>query len=61
MTEAAIETTEFMVKNTRLPITISVGVTEAQDADATAEDVLNRADQALYAAKKAGRNWVAMK
>ncbi|MBN1912449.1 MAG: GGDEF domain-containing protein [Pirellulales bacterium] len=40
-----------------VPVTISGGVTVALDGDTT-EDVLNRADAALYAAKAAGRNCV---
>ncbi len=42
--------------NTRLAITISIGVATTNDPDDMAEDVLERADVALYQAKKAGRN-----
>ncbi|MBI5461748.1 MAG: diguanylate cyclase [Gammaproteobacteria bacterium] len=42
----------------RISVTVSVGVAECREADATAEAVIARADQALYQAKDAGRNRV---
>lgn len=41
---------------TTLCITVSIGVATTSDPDDMAEDVLERADVALYQAKKAGRN-----
>ena len=41
----------------RRPVTISVGVAELAEGD-TASSLLERADEALYAAKSAGRNCV---
>ncbi|SDF81886.1 response regulator receiver modulated diguanylate cyclase [Limimonas halophila] len=41
-----------------LPVTISIGVAATTDPDEMAEDVLGRADEALYAAKESGRNRV---
>lgn len=41
-----------------LHVTISIGVTEVQLTDASVEDTLHRADEALYAAKAQGRNRV---
>jgi diguanylate cyclase (GGDEF)-like protein/PAS domain S-box-containing protein len=38
------------------PMTISIGVAEVQHGETTVDAALSRADQALYAAKKAGRN-----
>jgi len=41
-----------------IKVTISIGVAERQDNLKTPEDVMKAADQALYKAKKAGRNQV---
>ena len=43
-----------------LPVTISAGVATAS-TDATIDDLLGRADEALYAAKAAGRNRVGVR
>ncbi len=40
-------------------VTASFGVAELQPADATAENLLHRADQAMYRAKRTGRDQVA--
>jgi diguanylate cyclase (GGDEF)-like protein len=42
----------------RVAITVSIGVAEPQDSGADPEDVIRTADQALYRAKRAGRNRV---
>jgi two-component system cell cycle response regulator len=42
----------------RFPVTVSIGLAEWQGATDTAETLVKRADQALYAAKRAGRNRV---
>lgn len=41
-----------------LSVTISIGVSEIHPADNSADDVLGRADRALYCAKEGGRNRV---
>jgi diguanylate cyclase (GGDEF)-like protein len=41
-----------------IPITISVGTTQLHRADKSVDDLLNRADNALYQAKQNGRNRV---
>lgn len=52
---AAVENTEFHHRGARVKVTVSCGVAQFRGED-TVEDVFNRADQALYAAKRAGRN-----
>jgi two-component system cell cycle response regulator len=42
----------------KLEVTISIGVTTSEGKDDTAEALLRRADQALYKAKRDGRNRV---
>lgn len=42
----------------RLPVTVSIGVTASEGAGDTADALLRRADQALYRAKREGRNRV---
>ena len=39
-------------------VTVSIGVAEAQASSESAEDVIRRADAALYQAKQRGRNRV---
>ena len=45
---------------TPLRLTVSIGVAELDAADASHEDLMRRADRALYAAKREGRNRVAV-
>jgi diguanylate cyclase len=51
----AIEATEFHHSGQRVPVSISLGLATFAGRD-TPEDVFQRADQALYRAKTAGRN-----
>jgi diguanylate cyclase (GGDEF)-like protein len=53
-----IERTRFVYKDEEIPVTISVGVTEAQSTDVDSDTVLVRADDAMYQAKRKGRNRV---
>lgn len=46
----------FVFEGNRLPVTISVGVTERVDADKAIAPLISRADKALYQAKQEGRN-----
>jgi diguanylate cyclase (GGDEF)-like protein len=39
-------------------VTVSIGVADSSTKEPTTEKVLKKADQALYRAKKAGRNQV---
>ena len=51
-----IEMTEFTFKGSILPMTISLGVTAAEPTDENVETVVHRADQAMYEAKRGGKN-----
>ena len=55
---AVVAESDFVVGDLELPITISVGLTTLRGSNDSVEDMLERADQALYAAKRAGRNRV---
>jgi two-component system cell cycle response regulator len=56
----SIETTPIEISRApgKLTITISIGIAASEDENDSAEDLLHRADQALYRAKKTGRNRV---
>ena len=54
----AVEQTEFHMGMTTIPVTLSAGVAVYRAGDRKFEDVLRRADQALYRAKAGGRNRV---
>lgn len=56
----SIETTPIKISRApgQLNITISIGIAKAEGASDTAEQLLHRADQALYRAKRSGRNRV---
>ncbi len=55
---ARVEDIEIAFDDVMISFTISLGVTEAHADDATFDDILARADEALYAAKSGGRNRV---
>ena len=56
---AAVEQAGFTFNNRTLPVTVSVGVsTLSGDGNEGVDKLVNRADEALYTAKKAGRNRV---
>ncbi|MDR2259742.1 MAG: diguanylate cyclase [Azoarcus sp.] len=52
----AVEINPVKIGNVRVPVTVSIGISRLQDDDRNAETPLHRADEALYAAKNAGRN-----
>jgi diguanylate cyclase (GGDEF)-like protein/PAS domain S-box-containing protein len=52
----SLENLEVQAKNETVTFTVSVGVTTAWKKDKSLEEVLNRADEALYKAKRGGRN-----
>ncbi len=56
---AAVDGAPFLTRSGALPITISIGLADLHPDDADLDALLARADQALYRAKRSGRNrWV---
>jgi len=51
-----IATRVFKTKSASINVTISLGIAELNEKDSSASAWLNRADQALYKSKQAGRN-----
>jgi diguanylate cyclase (GGDEF)-like protein len=56
----AITATPIPTRSGPIPITISLGAAQLHEDDSTVEELLGRADHALYQAKQAGRNRVAL-
>lgn len=54
-----VESADFMEGTTRLPVTISLGVVCLTSEHVTPDDLMRAADEALYQAKRDGRNRVA--
>ncbi len=54
----AVAKLSFGSGDARFGVTASLGVTEVTNDDSSFSDVVNRADKALYSAKRSGRNWV---
>jgi two-component system cell cycle response regulator len=58
---ASVEAHPFAFGDQTIPVTISVGISRAPGAGiATTIDLVARADEALYAAKRAGRNRICL-
>lgn len=57
---SAMEAHAFMFQDERLHITISLGVAELADEIKSPDELIEKADQALYEAKRTGRNRVVM-
>jgi diguanylate cyclase (GGDEF)-like protein len=53
-----VETNSFVFENTRIPVTISVGVASRLENENDWEKLFKRADEALYISKQSGRNQV---
>lgn len=58
---AAIADMSFQSRGEDFGVTVSIGLSELDQADLSIDDGLRRADDALYAAKKKGRNLIAVK
>jgi len=55
---SALAGISFLYDNHSFSVTISIGVAACDDAESTLTQFLKRADDALYASKRAGRNCV---
>jgi diguanylate cyclase (GGDEF)-like protein len=55
---ARVEETPFVFQSDRIRVTISIGCAMLEDADRSATELLKRADECLYEAKRSGRNRV---
>jgi len=55
-----VENYPYEYDNQKLAVTISLGVCELDIATRTPEDLIKKADQALYKAKNSGRNQVSV-
>ncbi len=55
-----VEEQSFEVNGIRVMVTVSIGICHIQDACGSLDTLLNQADQAMYQAKTAGRNQVAI-
>ena len=55
-----VAATPLLTHGLEIPMTVSVGLAAVRDDDAQWEDVLRRADEALYHAKQHGRNRVSV-
>jgi len=51
-----VQENALVVDGHSIPMTVSVGVATSVDSDRSFNDLLRRADHALYAAKTRGRN-----
>ena len=54
----AVEQSDFSLGDVQLKVTVSIGTANSPPADANIEKLYKRADQALYRAKRGGRNQV---
>jgi diguanylate cyclase len=53
-----IEKIEFLYKNEKVRVTVSIGVSQVKEGDKTHQQIFERADIAVYKAKANGRNQV---
>ena len=53
-----VEEHAFVFQGERIPVAISIGCAQLAQADKTATDLIQRADEKLYEAKRSGRNRV---
>ena len=56
----AVEKTEFEWEGKRIPVTVSIGVSTLHAGENVPDVMVRRADEALYRAKKTGKNRVCL-
>ena len=56
----AVAAAPYALKDGLAPVTISIGVALARPEDPDVAEIVERADQALYRAKREGRNRVCL-
>lgn len=52
---------DFMLAQAKQPLTISIGIAVAKKADVEKQRLINAADEAMYKAKKSGKNTIRLK
>jgi two-component system, cell cycle response regulator len=55
---ARTESNEFVFQSETIPLTISLGCAQLESTDKNALDLIQRADDKMYEAKRSGRNRV---
>src|SRR5205807_667210 len=55
---SAVDASPFVIRRERIAMTVSIGVSNLPDDALDLEAIVQKADQALYQAKKMGRNRV---
>ena len=55
---SAVEQLDVRWEDKQLRLTVSVGLATRRDGERSPQDTVDRADKALYAAKRLGRNCV---
>lgn len=55
---ATIEKHEFIYDNKKIPVTVSIGISEMEPEMSTFDELFAKSDSALYASKNSGRNRV---
>lgn len=56
-----IERTNFLFQGHKIPVTVSLGVTQVDPSDQEPQTIFVRVDEAMYEAKREGRNRVAVR
>jgi diguanylate cyclase (GGDEF)-like protein len=55
---SAISKTCFLYRNTEIQLSVSIGITQIESGDTSPEEIIARADTALYEAKNLGKDCI---